>query len=45
MVIGIITSIIYLVITIGVYFLTKEERKVWEELYEAVKSGKINIDI
>ena len=45
MVIGIIISIIYLVITIGVYFLTKEERKIWKELYNAVKSGKIKIDI
>jgi hypothetical protein len=45
MVIGMIISIIYLAITLGVYFLTKEERKIWKELYNAVKSGKIKIDI
>ena len=44
MVIGIIISIIYLVIILGVYFLTKEERKIWKELYNAVKSSKIKID-
>ncbi|MHA1885143.1 MAG: hypothetical protein ACW96S_08840 [Promethearchaeota archaeon] len=43
--IGLVISIIYVVIIIGVYFATKEERKIWRELYEAVKSDKVKIDI
>jgi hypothetical protein len=43
--IGLVISIIYLLIIIGVYFATKEERKIWQELYEAVKSDKVKIDI
>ena len=43
--IGLAISIIYLVIIIGVYFTTKEERKIWRELYDAVKSDKVKIDI
>ncbi|MFX0026980.1 MAG: hypothetical protein ACFE8M_11270 [Candidatus Hermodarchaeota archaeon] len=43
--IGLVISIVYVVITIGVYFATKEERKIWRELYEAVKSDKVKIDL
>jgi hypothetical protein len=43
--IGLVISIIYVVIIIGVYFMTREERKIWHELYEAVKSDKVKIDI
>jgi len=43
--IGLIITIIYLIITIGIYFHTKEERKIWRELYNAIKSGKVKIDI
>jgi len=43
--IGLVISIIYIVVIIGVYFTTKEERKIWRELYEAVKSDKVKIDI
>lgn len=43
--IGLVISIIYIVILIGVYFATREERKIWRELYEAVKSDKVKIDI
>ena len=45
MIIGIVISIIYVVIILGVYFNSKEERKIWQELYNAVKSGKLKIDI
>jgi hypothetical protein len=43
--IGLVISAIYVVIIIGVYFMTKEERKIWHELYAAVKSDKVKIDI
>jgi hypothetical protein len=43
--IGLIISIIYVVIIIGVYYTTKEEREIWHELYDAVKSDKVKIDI
>lgn len=45
MIIGLVITIIYVVIIVGVYFKTKEERKLWKELYDAVKSGKVKIDI
>jgi len=43
--IGLVISIIYIVVIIGVYYTTKEERKIWRELYEAVKSDKVKIAI
>ncbi|MFW9824447.1 MAG: hypothetical protein ACFFE4_16000 [Candidatus Thorarchaeota archaeon] len=43
--IGIFISVIYLVIIIGVYYKTKEERKIWLKLYHDIKSGKLKIDI
>jgi len=39
--IGLFITIIYAVIAIGVFFKTRRERKIWRQLYEAVKSGKI----
>ena len=43
--IGLVISIVYVVIIIGVYYVTREERKIWHELYDAVKSDKVKIDI
>lgn len=43
--IGLVITIIYVIIIVGVYFTTKGERKLWRELYRAVKSGKVKIDI
>ncbi|MFX1377971.1 MAG: hypothetical protein ACFFA4_02670 [Promethearchaeota archaeon] len=43
--IGLVISIIYAIIIIGIYFITKEERKIWHELYDVVKSDKFEIDI
>ncbi|MFW9896151.1 MAG: hypothetical protein ACFFD7_10140 [Candidatus Thorarchaeota archaeon] len=43
--IGLVISIIYVVIIVGVYFVTKEERKIWHELYDSMKSDKVKIDI
>lgn len=45
MIIGIVITIIYVVIIVGVYYKSRGERKLWKELYEAVKSGKVKIDI
>ncbi|MHA2037691.1 MAG: hypothetical protein ACW98X_14735 [Promethearchaeota archaeon] len=45
MIIGIVISLIYVVIILGVYFNTKDERKIWHELYKHLKSGKMKIDI
>lgn len=43
--IGVVVTIIYVVIAVGFYFFTKKERKLWQDLYEAVASGKVKIDI
>ncbi|NVM27694.1 MAG: hypothetical protein HWN65_02540 [Candidatus Helarchaeota archaeon] len=43
--IGLVFTIIYVVIIVGVYFRTKKERKLWQDLYDAVASGKAKIDI
>lgn len=43
-IIGLIITIIYLAIAVGVFFKTKKERKLWNDLYEAVKSGEVKID-
>ncbi|MFX1389861.1 MAG: hypothetical protein ACFE9Z_07370 [Promethearchaeota archaeon] len=45
MMIGIIITIIYVVIIIGVYYKSRGERKLWKELYNAVISGEVRIDI
>ena len=41
--IGLVITIIYVVIAVGVFFKTRRERKLWSQLYEAVKSGEIEI--
>jgi len=45
MMIGLALTIIYVVIIIGVYYKSRAERKLWKELYDVVKSGKVKIDI
>ncbi len=45
MMIGLVITIVYVIIIVGVYFKTREERKLWKELYNAVKSGRVKIDI
>jgi hypothetical protein len=42
--IGLVISIVYVVIIVGVYFMSREERKIWRQLYEDIKSDKIKID-
>ena len=42
--IGIFMTALYAVISLLLYFMTRKEQKIWEELYEAVKAGKINLD-
>lgn len=43
--IGLVITILYIVIIVGVYYKSRGERKLWKELYNAVKSGKVKIDI
>ncbi|MGD6850684.1 MAG: hypothetical protein ACQCN6_01325 [Candidatus Bathyarchaeia archaeon] len=40
--IGAIITVVYAVIAVGVFFKSKKERKLWRQLYEEVKTGKIN---
>ena len=39
--IGLIITIIYTAIAVGVFFKTRRERELWVQLYEAVESGEI----
>ena len=41
--IGLVITIIYAVIAVGVFFKSKREIKLWKQLHEAVKSGEIEI--
>jgi len=41
--IGVVITIVYAVIAVGVFFKTRRERKLWSQLYEAVKSGEVEI--
>ncbi|MHA1265371.1 MAG: hypothetical protein ACTSRS_09075 [Candidatus Helarchaeota archaeon] len=43
--IGIVCTIVYVSIALLAFFLTRRERKLWGELYKAVKDGKAKIDI
>jgi hypothetical protein len=43
--IGIVVTAVYAAVVILSYFLTKRERKIWTEFYEAVESGKIKVDL
>lgn len=40
--IGLVITIIYGIIAVGVFFKTRRERKLWRRLYEAVKRGQID---
>jgi hypothetical protein len=41
--IGLVITIIYAVIAVGVLFKSRRERRIWKQLYKAVKSGEIEI--
>jgi hypothetical protein len=43
--IGLVLTIIYAVIAVGVFFKSRGERRIWKLLYEAVKSGEIEIHV
>ena len=44
-IIGVGITLIYAVIAIGVYFGTRRERKIWQDLYETIKSKEAKIQI
>ena len=43
--IGSIMTLIYMIIAVGVFLKTKRERQLWLELYQAVKSEIVRIEI
>jgi hypothetical protein len=43
--IGLVITIIYAVIAVGVFFTSRREIRLWKKLYEAVKSGEIEIHV
>lgn len=42
-IIGLVITIIYAVIAVGVFFKSRREIKLWKKLHEAVKSGEMEI--
>ena len=43
--IGLVITIIYAVIAVGVFLTSRREIRLWKKLYEAVKSGEIEIHV
>ena len=43
-IIGIVITIIYATLTIGLFLHTRQEKQMWDEIYEALRSGKLKID-
>jgi hypothetical protein len=43
--IGLVITIIYAVIAVGVFFTSRREIRLWKKLHEAVKSGEIEIHV
>jgi hypothetical protein len=43
--IGLVITIIYAVIAVGVFFKSRREIRLWKKLHEAVKSGEIDIHV
>ena len=43
--IGLVITIIYAVIAVGVFFKSRKEIKIWRKIHEAVKSGEIDIHV
>ena len=44
-IIGLVITIIYAVIAVGVFFKSRREIKLWKKLHEAVKTGEIEIQV
>lgn len=42
-IIGVSLTIVYAAIAIGVFFKTRREREIWQNLYKAIKAGKVKI--
>ncbi len=43
--IGVVITIIYAVIAVGVFFKSRREIKIWKQLHEAVKAGEVDIHV
>jgi len=43
--IGLVITIVYAVIAVGVFFKSRREIKLWKKLHEAVKSGEIEFHV
>ena len=42
-ILAIIITLAYVAIALGVFFKSRRERKLWKELYDGIKSGKIKL--
>lgn len=42
-IIGLVITLVYAAIAVGVFFKTKKERELWTQLYKAVESGAVKI--